>query len=66
MKQITEPLKLEIVWRGINHLQETIDYLYRDKDRKFTDKDMEELYYKLNDMSLGISDSKKMEWQLED
>lgn len=67
-KEITDPLKKEMVWRAIGHTQDLIDNLYRVKDGTwhFTDEKMEEIFYKLNEMAIDLANDKDMAWQLEE
>ena len=62
-----ESIKLELIWKSLGATQDLINKFYKDKKTyKFTDKKMEEYYYKLNDMCIEITERNKMDWQKED
>ena len=63
-KEISEALKLEMVWQQVIALQRQLEYLYMDKGRVWTNKEMEELYFTLNEFCYNLSDRGEMEWQL--
>lgn len=66
-KEITEPLKKEMVWRAVGNVQDTIEYLYKKRGQcGFTNSQMEEIFYKLNDICMELSNDEDMEWQLEE
>lgn len=72
-KQDKEAKRVEIVWRLLGDVKETIALLYKPDDQTYsnpaddiTDEKIQDYYYKINSMCCELSDRNIMLWQKED
>ncbi|MBQ9160928.1 MAG: hypothetical protein IJ122_06360 [Methanobrevibacter sp.] len=60
-----EAIKVELIWNSINRTRDEIRTIFY-VDGKWTRKDMEDYYFRLNDIASQIVDKNEMDFQQEE